>query len=55
MSINREGMVVVGEYSGWKIFVGDDRNGDTGGYYLCLKKVMLKGSTAGSSMRPYSV
>lgn len=38
MSINQEGVVVAGEYSGWKIFVEDDRDGDTGGYYIYLKK-----------------
>jgi hypothetical protein len=38
MSITREGKIVAGEYSGWKVFVKDDREGDTGGYYLYLKK-----------------
>lgn len=43
MSINREGVVVTGEYSGWNIFVEDGRNGDTGGYYLYLKKSDAEG------------
>ncbi|MGH8451065.1 hypothetical protein [Pseudomonas sp.] len=43
MSIVREGGVVTGEYSGWKIFVADDRDGDTGGYYIYLKKSDAEG------------
>ncbi|WP_130907622.1 hypothetical protein [Pseudomonas sp. Sample_16] len=43
MSVFREGVVVSGEYSGWKIFVADDRDGDTGGYYLYLKKNNTEG------------
>ncbi|MBX8550583.1 hypothetical protein K5D44_13035 [Pseudomonas cichorii] len=42
MSIVRRGTVVNGEYSGWKIIVTDDRDGDTGGYYLYLKKSDLE-------------
>lgn len=38
MSIIREGIVVDGEYFGWRVLVDDDRDGDTGGYYLYLKK-----------------
>lgn len=38
MSIVRKGIVIAGEYSDWEIFVADDRGGDTGGYYLYLKK-----------------
>lgn len=38
MSIIREGVVVGGEYSGWKVLIDDDSDGDTGGYYLYLKK-----------------
>lgn len=38
MAIIRTGVVVGGEYSGWKILVDDDCDGDTGGYYLYLKK-----------------
>ncbi|WP_422777333.1 hypothetical protein ACOXXE_07530 [Pseudomonas mediterranea] len=38
MSVIREGVVVGGEYVGWKIFIDDDRDGDSGGYYLYLKK-----------------
>lgn len=34
----RNGIVTTGEYSGWEITVADDRDGDTGGYYLYLKK-----------------
>lgn len=51
MSIVRKGIVVAGEYSGWNIFVDDDRDGDTGGYYLYLKKVMLRGLITGLNMR----
>lgn len=51
MSIVRKGVVVTGEYSGWEVVVADDRDGDTGGYYLYLKKVMSKGFTIGSSVR----
>ncbi|WP_207286308.1 MULTISPECIES: hypothetical protein [unclassified Pseudomonas] len=43
MSIVRKGIVVAGEYSGWNIFVDDDRDGDTGGYYLYLKKSDAEG------------
>ncbi|MGX1173635.1 MULTISPECIES: hypothetical protein [Pseudomonas] len=38
MPIIRKGVVVSGEYLGWKIFVDDDRDGGTGGYYLFLEK-----------------
>jgi hypothetical protein len=38
MSIFRNGIVTTGEYSGWEITVANDRDGDTGGYYLYLKK-----------------
>ncbi|MBF7145020.1 hypothetical protein HBH25_22565 [Pseudomonas sp. hsmgli-8] len=38
MSSVWKGIVVSGEYSGWEIVVADDRDGDTGGYYLYLKK-----------------
>ncbi|MCS3836411.1 hypothetical protein HNR03_000991 [Pseudomonas sp. JAI111] len=38
MSVIREGVVVGGQYSGWKVFVDDERCGDTGGYYLYLKR-----------------
>lgn len=38
MSVIRVGVVVGGEHSGWKVFIADDRDGDTGGYYLYLKK-----------------
>lgn len=37
MSIVQKGVVVAGEYSGWSIFVVDDSDGDTAGYYLYLK------------------
>ncbi|AZF56244.1 hypothetical protein C4J84_0336 [Pseudomonas sp. R11-23-07] len=43
MSIRREGIVVAGEYSGWKVLIEDDRCGDTGGYYLFLKKSEAEG------------
>ncbi|MCZ8382921.1 hypothetical protein [Achromobacter xylosoxidans] len=43
MSIVRRGIVVSGEYSGWKILVADDRDGDTGGYYLYLKRSDTEG------------
>jgi len=43
MSIVRKGIVVTGEYSGWEIVVADDRDGDTGGYYLYLKKSDVEG------------
>ncbi|MDC7818958.1 MULTISPECIES: hypothetical protein [Pseudomonas] len=36
MSIIRKGVVVSGEYSGWNISIDDDREGETGGYYLFL-------------------
>ncbi|MGE7964653.1 hypothetical protein ACQKPC_20140 [Pseudomonas sp. NPDC089918] len=39
MSIIREGIVVTGEYSGWRVRIDDDRGGDTGGYYLYLEKI----------------
>lgn len=38
MPIIREGVVVSGEYSGWKLLISDDRDGDAGGYYIYLKK-----------------
>jgi len=34
MAIVRKGIVVSGEYSGWEIFITDDRDGDTGVYYI---------------------
>lgn len=37
MSVIREGVVVAGEYSGWRVRVDDDHDGDTGGYYLYLE------------------
>lgn len=37
MSISR-GVVVVGEYSGWKVLIEDGRYGDTAGYYFYLNK-----------------
>ncbi|MBX8497018.1 hypothetical protein [Pseudomonas cichorii] len=43
MSLVREGVVVGGEYSGWSIFIDDDREGETGGYYLYLKKDNVQG------------
>ena len=43
MSIVRKGIVVTGEYSGWEIVVAGDRDGDTGGYYLYLKKSDVEG------------
>ena len=43
MSIARKGIVVAGEYSGWEIVVADDRDGDTGGYYLYLKRGDVEG------------
>ncbi|MGC5703169.1 hypothetical protein J4P02_23520 [Pseudomonas sp. NFXW11] len=36
MTIIRKGIVVSGEYSGWSISIDDDREGETGGYYLFL-------------------
>lgn len=39
MSIIREGIVVAGEYSGWRVRIDDDRGGDTGGYYLYLENI----------------
>lgn len=36
MTIIRKGVVVSGEYSGWKITIDEDREGGTGGYYLFL-------------------
>ncbi|UVL87247.1 hypothetical protein [Pseudomonas sichuanensis] len=38
MSVIREGVIVGGEYSGWKVLIDDDRCGDTGGCYMYLKK-----------------
>jgi len=38
VTIIRKGYVVSGEYSGWEISIDDDRGGDTGGYYVYLKK-----------------
>lgn len=32
-----------GNLCGWEIFVGDDRDGDTGGYYIYLKKIDCEG------------
>lgn len=51
MPIIRKGVVVGGEYLGWKIFVDDDRDGGTGGYYLFLEKMKVKDSTIGLSMK----
>ncbi|MGI3744162.1 MAG: hypothetical protein ACRYF8_01625 [Janthinobacterium lividum] len=38
MTIIRTGIVATDKYSGWQIIVANDRDGDTGGYYLYLKK-----------------
>ncbi|WP_447982771.1 hypothetical protein [Achromobacter kerstersii] len=38
MFIIREGVIVSGDYSGWKLLVADDQDGDTGGYYIYLRK-----------------
>ncbi len=46
------GFPIGGHLCGWEIFVGDDRDGDTGGYYIYLKKIDLRVLIAGSSMRP---
>lgn len=43
MSLVREGVVVGGEYSGWSVLIDDDREGETGGYYLYLKKDDVQG------------
>lgn len=43
MSFARKGIVVAGEYSGWEIVVDEDRDGDTGGYYLYLKRSDVEG------------
>lgn len=51
MSVIREGVIVGGEYSGWKVLIDDDRCGDTGGYYMYLKKVTMKDSIIGLSVR----
>lgn len=34
MKIIYDGVIVDGEYRGWKIQIFDDRDGETGGYYL---------------------
>ncbi|AUZ44163.1 hypothetical protein [Pseudomonas orientalis] len=44
MSIVRKGVIVTSGCSGWKIVVVDDRDGDTGGYYLYLKKSDIEGA-----------
>jgi len=41
--IARKGIFVTGEYSGWEIVVADDRDDNTGGYYLHLKKSDVEG------------
>ncbi|WP_322360494.1 hypothetical protein [Pseudomonas sichuanensis] len=51
MSVIREGVIVGGEYSGWKVLIDDDRCGDTGGCYMYLKKVTMKDSIIGLSVR----
>ena len=43
VAIVRNGFVVSGQCSGWEIFVGDDRDGDSGGYYIYLKKIDCDG------------
>ncbi|WP_233237908.1 hypothetical protein [Bordetella sp. LUAb4] len=43
MTIIWAGVVVSGEYSGWKVHIDDDRAGDTGGYYLYLKNGDVEG------------
>jgi len=43
MSIVRKDIVITCEYSGWEILIEDDRSGDTGGYYIYLKKVDVEG------------
>lgn len=37
MAIIRKGLIVGGEYAGWVVLIDDDRDGDSGGYYLYLK------------------
>lgn len=41
--IARKGIFVTGEYSGWEIVVADDRDDNSGGYYLYLKKSDVEG------------
>ncbi|MFJ4193927.1 hypothetical protein [Pseudomonas sp. NPDC089534] len=36
MRIIRTGTVLTGEYAGWRVEIQDDREGQTGGYYLFL-------------------
>jgi hypothetical protein len=38
MSEIRKGTITAGEYCGWSVIVDDDRAGETGGYYLYIKK-----------------
>ncbi|MBI6910329.1 hypothetical protein [Pseudomonas palleroniana] len=43
MTIVRKGIVVTGEYSGWEVVVAGDCDGDSGGYYIYLKKSNVEG------------
>ncbi|NWD73153.1 hypothetical protein HX890_03315 [Pseudomonas gingeri] len=38
MAMIKEGVVLSGEFCGWRISVDDDREGETGGYYFYLKE-----------------
>ncbi len=38
MAIIKSGVVSSGEFLGWSISIDDDREGETGGYYIYLNK-----------------
>lgn len=43
MNIIQKGTIDSGDYLGWKILIDDDRDGDTGGYYIYLQNENGKG------------
>ncbi len=37
MAIIKKGCILSGDYKGWSVSVDDDRNGETGGFYLFIE------------------
>jgi len=37
MPVINEGLIIYGDYCGWKIIIYDDQEGSTGGYYIYIK------------------
>lgn len=38
MPVIKKGIIDCGEYEGWGVLIDDDRDGETGGFYLLFEK-----------------